>query len=49
MFRIGFFILLLAGTFVGGMLYERAHQTSLCEKSGGQWMRAGFCAAPEAS
>ena len=30
--------------FVAGMLFERVHQQDLCEKSGGQWMRAGICA-----
>jgi len=29
--------------FVAGMLTERSHQADLCETSGGQWMRAGFC------
>ena len=31
--------------FVAGMLYERGHQQDLCDASGGQWMRAGFCAS----
>ncbi|MFI0395545.1 hypothetical protein [Paracoccus jiaweipingae] len=34
--------LLLA--FLAGMLAERAHQMDLCKASGGQWLRAGFCA-----
>jgi hypothetical protein len=34
---------LLVAAFVAGMLVERAHQRDLCEKSGGQWLRAGIC------
>lgn len=37
-------IILCLIAFVAGVFFERAHQTGLCEKSGGQWMRAGFCA-----
>lgn len=33
--------------FVAGMLTERSHQADLCETSGGQWMRAGFCASED--
>ncbi len=36
--------ILLMVAFVAGMMTERAHQQDLCEKSGGQWMRAGLCA-----
>ena len=41
--RPGFW-LLLGAAFLAGMLFERMHQQDLCEESGGQWMRAGFCA-----
>ncbi|CUH86919.1 hypothetical protein PH5382_00838 [Phaeobacter sp. CECT 5382] len=30
--------------FTSGILFERSHQKDLCAQSGGQWMRAGFCA-----
>lgn len=30
--------------FISGILFERSHQKDLCAKSGGQWIRAGFCA-----
>jgi len=45
MFRLLRTLILLVAAFGAGMLYERAHQIDLCEASGGQWMRAGFCAA----
>lgn len=39
-----FLTLILCGvSYVAGMLSERANQSDLCETSGGQWMRAGFC------
>ncbi len=34
---------MLAMAFVAGMFFERSHQMGLCETSGGQWLRAGFC------
>ncbi len=40
--------LLLGAAFVAGMFYEKTHQRDLCDRSGGTWMRGGFCqgAAP---
>lgn len=43
MFRLVRLILLMATAFVAGMLVERSHQRDLCERSGGVWLRAGFC------
>ncbi len=34
---------MLAAAFVAGMFVERGQQQDLCEKSGGQWLRAGIC------
>ncbi|MEM1272834.1 MAG: hypothetical protein AAGF88_03400 [Pseudomonadota bacterium] len=43
MFRLIRLIMLMGIAFVAGMLSERAHQQSLCERSGGVWFGAGFC------
>ncbi|GGE57581.1 hypothetical protein [Actibacterium pelagium] len=43
MFRLIRLVILLMVSFLAGALYERNHQGELCEQSGGQWMRAGFC------
>ncbi len=45
MFRLIRTAILLLITFVAGMLFERNHQQELCALSGGEWMRAGLCAA----
>ena len=39
--------ILLAVAFVAGMLFERGHQRDHCEAIGGEWFRAGFCAAAQ--
>ena len=44
MFRLIRLIVLLMVAFVAGILFERADQKENCKTSGGQWMRAGFCA-----
>ena len=44
MFRLFRLSVLLLIAFVTGIFFERSHQKELCENSGGQWMRAGFCA-----
>ncbi|MBP0482381.1 hypothetical protein [Sagittula salina] len=35
--------ILLLIAFVMGVAYERGQQQVLCEQSGGQWVRAGYC------
>lgn len=45
MMRLLRLVLFVGLAFVGGIMFERAHQADTCEKSGGEWMRAGFCAA----
>ena len=44
MFRMIRLVILCLIAFVAGVFFERGCQTDLCEQSGGQWMRAGFCA-----
>ncbi|MBO6604318.1 MULTISPECIES: hypothetical protein [Paracoccaceae] len=44
MFRLIRLVALLLLAFLAGVLFERSHQQGLCERSGGAWMRAGFCA-----
>jgi len=44
MFRLIKTPLLLLIAFLAGLMFERSQQNELCIKSGGQWMRAGFCA-----
>jgi hypothetical protein len=45
MLRLVRLAVLLLVAFVTGVFYERGHQQELCANSGGEWMRAGFCAA----
>ena len=44
MFRLIRLIILLIVAFVAGMIHERNNGRDLCNQTGGQWMRAGFCA-----
>ncbi|WJY22007.1 MULTISPECIES: hypothetical protein [Rhodobacterales] len=44
MFRLIRLVVFMILAFVAGMIFERTHQQGLCDQSGGQWMRAGFCA-----
>lgn len=39
--RLVFFV---AVAFTAGIFYERNHQSETCKQTGGQWLRAGFCA-----
>ena len=43
-FRLIRLVFLIGAAFVAGILFERYHQRELCDQSGGQWLRAGFCA-----
>ena len=47
MFRLFRRLIFILIVFVSGMLFERSHQMDLCEKSGGIWIRAGFCGEKE--
>ncbi len=44
LFRLVRLLIVASATFLAGILFERYHQHTLCDQSGGQWMRAGFCA-----
>ncbi len=44
--RLSIFILLAFGA---GILFERRHQSDLCESSGGTWLRSGLCVVEDAS
>ncbi len=44
MFRLIRLVIFVMVAFVAGVLFERNKQSELCEQSGGQWLRAGFCA-----
>ncbi len=46
MLRLVRLIVLVLVAFVAGVFYERGNSQQKCETSGGQWMRAGFCAGP---
>lgn len=39
--RLVFFV---AMAFTAGIFFERNHQSERCAQSGGEWLRAGFCA-----
>ncbi|MBB3984094.1 hypothetical protein GGQ68_000405 [Sagittula marina] len=43
MFRLIRLPILLVIAFAVGVFYERGQQQALCDTSGGQWMRSGFC------
>lgn len=36
-------LILILVAFVAGVLFERAHQRSLCEEAGDIWLKAGVC------
>lgn len=38
-------VVLGMAAFLAGMTTERSRQADICDASGGQWMRAGFCLA----
>ena len=46
MFRLIRLLVLMGLAFLAGMLAERSHQQGLCDRSGGTWLRAGFCGVP---
>ncbi len=46
MFRLVRLSVLLLIAFVAGIFFERGNQKDLCGASGGQWVRAGYCAGP---
>ncbi|WCR14598.1 hypothetical protein [Paracoccus seriniphilus] len=43
MLRLFRFCVMMLLAFVGGIMFERAHQRDLCEDSGGDWMGVGIC------
>ena len=47
MFRLFRLPILLLLTFIAGIFFERTQQQDLCEKLGGEWLRAGFCGVTE--
>ncbi|WP_164932932.1 hypothetical protein [Tropicibacter alexandrii] len=43
MFRLIRLVVLLAATFVAGIVFERGQQRESCENNGMIWNRAGYC------
>ncbi|WP_194269301.1 hypothetical protein [Tritonibacter litoralis] len=41
-FRLLRLVILLAASFVAGILFERYHQRETCAQNGGQWA-SGYC------